>query len=209
MGWDVLRVGPTAPSLLPQVVIVINASAPPQSLQNELKPEEIEQLKLCMSKRYDGSQQALDLKSLRVDPDLVAQSIDVVLNQRSCMGVVLRIIEENIPELQSLNLGSNKLYRLDDVAELALKAPGLKVLDLSRNELKSERELDKVKGLKLEELWLDGNPLCDSFRDQASYIRSVPALGGPRGARGPPPHPHSTPLSRGARQDRDTPPPPP
>ncbi|XP_017695584.1 PREDICTED: nuclear RNA export factor 1-like, partial [Lepidothrix coronata] len=95
---DVLRVGATAPSLLPQVVIVINASAPPQSLQNELKPEEIEQLKVCMSKRYDGSRWALDLKSLRVDPDLVAQSIDVVLNQRSCMGVVLRIIEENIPE---------------------------------------------------------------------------------------------------------------
>ncbi|NXP73429.1 NXF1 factor, partial [Ramphastos sulfuratus] len=155
-----------------KVVIVINSSAPPQSLQNELKPEEIEQLKLCMSKRYDGSQRALDLKSLRGDPELVSQGIDMVLNQRSCMGVVLRIIEENIPELQSLSLSSNKLYRLDDLAELAQKASGLKVLDLSCNELKSERELDKVKGLKLEELWLDGNPLCDGFRDQASYIRS-------------------------------------
>ena len=126
-----------------------------------------------MSKRYDGSQRALDLKGLRVDPDLVSQSIDVVLNQRSCMMVVLRIIEENIPELQSLNLSSNKLYRLDDLSELAQKAAGLKILDLSRNELKSERELDKVKGLKLEELWLDGNPLCDTFHDQSSYIRSV------------------------------------
>ncbi|TRZ07097.1 hypothetical protein HGM15179_020011 [Zosterops borbonicus] len=155
------------------VVIVINSSAPPQSLQNELKPEEVEQLKLCMSKRYDGAQKSLDLKSLRVDPDLVSQGIDVVLNQRSSMGVVLRIIEENIPELQSLTLGSNRLFRLDDLAELPLKVPGLKVLDLSRNELKSERELDKLKGLKLEELWLDGNPLCDSFRDQSSYISSI------------------------------------
>ncbi|XP_030330322.1 nuclear RNA export factor 1 isoform X2 [Strigops habroptila] len=153
-----------------KVVIVINSSAPPQSLQNELKPEEVEQLKLCMSKRYDGAQRALDLKSLRVDPDLVAQSINVVLNQRSCMLVVLRIIEDNIPELQSLNLSSNKLYHLDDLSELAQKAAGLKILDLSRNELKSERELDKVKGLKLEELWLDGNPLCDAFRDQSTYI---------------------------------------
>lgn len=87
---------------------------------------------LCMSKRYDGSQRALDLKSLRVDPgehcsppqgckgqegaaagdisppisfppllpDLVSQNIDVVLNQRSCMLVVLRIIEDNIPEVR-------------------------------------------------------------------------------------------------------------
>lgn len=88
----------------------------------------------------------------------------MVLNQRSCMLVVLRIIEENIPEvrtgdgggglllllccrrgfssrsapslqLQSLNLSSNKLYRLDDLAELAQKAAGLKILDLSRNEV--------------------------------------------------------------------------
>ncbi|NXG39860.1 NXF1 factor, partial [Dromaius novaehollandiae] len=170
-----------------KVVIIINSSAPPQSLQNELKPEEIEQVKLCMSKRYDGSQKALDLKSLRTDPDLVSQSIDVVLNQRSCMLVVLRIIEENIPELLSLNLSSNKLYRLDDLGELAQKAAGLKILDLSRNELKSDRELDKVKGLKLEELWLDGNPLCDAFRDQSTYIRSVAALGRPLG----PPEPAS------------------
>lgn len=110
-------------------------------------------------------------------------------------------------QLQSLNLSSNKLYRLDDLSELAQKAAGLKILDLSRNEvgailgsplslprapwpltscsphtptqLKSDRELDKVKGLKLEELWLDGNPLCDAFRDQSTYIRSVLALGRP------------------------------
>lgn len=107
--------------------------------------------------------------------------------------------------MQSLNLSSNKLYRLDDLSELAQKASGLKILDLSRNEvgatlgttpphppfpwvltsspaapqLKSDRELDKVKGLKLEELWLDGNPLCDAFRDQSTYIRSVLALGRP------------------------------
>ena len=34
-------------------------------------------------------------------------------------------------------------------------------------------ELSKMKGLKLEELWLEGNPLCDTFPDQPTYIRSV------------------------------------
>lgn len=48
-------------------------------------------------------------------------------------------------------------------------------------QLKSERELDKVKGLKLEELWLEGNPLCDTFRDQSTYIRSVVACVSPPG----------------------------
>lgn len=45
-------------------------------------------------------------------------------------------------------------------------------------QLKSDRELDKVKGLKLVELWLNRNPLCDLFKDQASYIRSVGVSGG-------------------------------
>ncbi|KFO29430.1 Nuclear RNA export factor 1 [Fukomys damarensis] len=156
-----------------RISIVINSSAPPHTIQNELKPEQVEQLKLVMSKRYDGSQQALDLKGLRSDPDLVAQNIDVVLNRRSCMAATLRIIEENIPELLSLNLSNNRLYKLEDMSSIVQKAPNLKILNLSGNELKSERELDKIKGLKLEELWLDGNTLCDTFRDQSTYISAI------------------------------------
>lgn len=154
-----------------KVMMFINSCNPPSTVQHELKPEQIEQLKQCMSKRYDGSQQALDLKSIRTDPDLVAQKIDVVLNRRNCMLTVLSIIEENIPELLSLNMSDNKLYRLDDMADLPQKAPNLKILNLSGNQLKTERDLDKLKALKLEELWLDNNPLCDSFRDQSTYIR--------------------------------------
>ncbi|XP_004713545.2 nuclear RNA export factor 1, partial [Echinops telfairi] len=156
-----------------RISIIINPSAPPQTVLNELKPEQGEQLKLVMSKRYDGSQQALDLKGLRTDPDLVAQNIDVVLNRRSCMAASLRIIEENIPELLSLNLSNNRLFRLDDLSNIVQKAPNLKILNLSGNELKSEHELDKIKGLKLEELWLDGNPLCNNFCDQSTYISAV------------------------------------
>ncbi|XP_015272332.1 PREDICTED: nuclear RNA export factor 1 [Gekko japonicus] len=156
-----------------KVVIMINAWSAPPTVQRELKPEEIEQLKLCMSRRYDGSQQALDLKSLRTDPDLVAQNMDVVLHRRNCMQTMLHIIEENIPELLSLNLSDNKLYRLDDMAEIAEKAPNLKILNLSCNQLKTDRDLDKLKTLKLEELWLDNNPLCDNFRDQSTYISAV------------------------------------
>lgn len=164
-----------------RISIIINSSAPPYIVQNELKPEQVEQLKLIMSKRYDGSQQALDLKGLRSDPDLVAQNIDVVLNRRGCMAAALRIIEENIPELLSLNLSNNRLYKLDDMSSIVQKAPNLKILNLSGNELKSEWELDKIKGLKLEELWLDRNPMCDTFLDQSTYIRSVVASVSPPG----------------------------
>ncbi|XP_074530338.1 nuclear RNA export factor 1 isoform X1 [Halichoeres trimaculatus] len=156
-----------------KVEVHVNPSNPPSFLLAELKPEHLEHLKQCMAKRFDGSQQALDLNNIRTDPDLVSQNIEVTLNRKSNMEAVIKIIQENIPELTCLNLSNNRIHKLDELSELVTKVPNLKTLNLSHNELKSDRELDKVKGLKLVELWLIRNPLCDFFKDQASYISAV------------------------------------
>ncbi|KAL6480358.1 hypothetical protein MHYP_G00113910 [Metynnis hypsauchen] len=156
-----------------KVVVFMNPCPPPSFLQSDLKEQDLEHLKQCMSKRFDRSKQYLDLNSIRTDPALVSQNIEMILNRRTCMQAVIKIIEENIPELACLNLSNNKLYKLDDLAELVNKAPNIKTVNLSHNELKSERELDKVKGLKLTELWLDRNPLCDHFKDQPTYISAI------------------------------------
>lgn len=156
-----------------KVEVHVNGSNPPSFLQSDLKPEQLEHLKQCMAKRFDGSQQALDLNNIRTDPDLVSQNVEVILNRKSSMEAVIKIIEGNIPELASLNLSNNRIHKLDELTELVSKVPNLKTLNLSHNELKSDRELDKVKGWKLVELWLNRNPLCEHFKDQASYIRSV------------------------------------
>ncbi|XP_028296536.1 nuclear RNA export factor 1-like [Gouania willdenowi] len=89
------------------------------------------------------------------------------------MEAIIKIIEENIPLLTSLNLSHNCIQRLDELSELVTKVPHLKALNLSHNDLKSEHELDKLKGLKVVELWLVRNPLCDLFKDRSSYVRSV------------------------------------
>ncbi|XP_008325091.1 nuclear RNA export factor 1 isoform X2 [Cynoglossus semilaevis] len=156
-----------------KVEVHVNSSAPPSFLLSDLKAEHLEHLKQCMAKRFDGSQQALDLNNIRTDPDLVSQKIEVTLNRKTHMEAVITIIEENIPELTCLNLSNNRIHKLDDLAELARKVPNLKTLNLSHNELKSDRELDKLKGLKLVELWLNRNPLCNYFKDQALYISAV------------------------------------
>uniref|UniRef100_A0A8C6U975 Nuclear RNA export factor 1 n=1 Tax=Neogobius melanostomus TaxID=47308 RepID=A0A8C6U975_9GOBI len=156
-----------------KVEVHVNGSNPPPFLLSDLKPEQLEHLKQCMAKRFDGSQQALDLNNIRTDPDLVSQNVEVILNRKNSIEAVIKIIEENIPELGSLNLSNNRIHKLDDFTELVSKVPNLKTLNLSHNELKSERELDKVKGWKLVELWLNRNPLCDHFKDQASYISAV------------------------------------
>uniref|UniRef100_A0A8D2DNY2 NTF2 domain-containing protein n=1 Tax=Sciurus vulgaris TaxID=55149 RepID=A0A8D2DNY2_SCIVU len=126
-----------------------------------------------MNKRYDVSQQALDLQKLRFDQDLRDHDIDMILNRRQCMAATLQIIERNFPELLSLNLCNNKLYWLDGLSDIVEKAPQVKILNLSKNELRTSTELDKLKGLKLEELWLEGNPLCSAFPDQSAYVSAI------------------------------------
>ncbi|CAG5990212.1 unnamed protein product [Menidia menidia] len=156
-----------------KVEVHVNPSAPPSFLQSDLKPEHLEHLKQCMAKRFDGSQQALDLNNIRTDPDLVSQNIDIILNRKTNMEAVIKIIEKYIPELTCLNLSNNRIHKLDELADLVTKVPNLKTLNLSSNELKSDRELDKLKGWKLVELWLNRNPLCELFKDQAAYISAV------------------------------------
>ncbi|KAM6151564.1 nuclear RNA export factor 2-like [Rhynchocyon petersi] len=161
-----------------KISIYIRPSGVPFSVQDKLKPEQIEQIKLTLYKRYDVSQQALDLRNLRFDPDLNAYNIDVDLNGRNFMSATLDIIAKNFPNTLSLNLSQNKLYHLDSLSNLTRRAPNIKILNLSKNEfqshlpqLKSAWELDKIKGLNLEELWLEGNPLCNDFSDRSTYMR--------------------------------------
>ncbi|GAA6108878.1 nuclear RNA export factor 1 [Tachysurus ichikawai] len=156
-----------------KVTVMLNQCPPPSLPQQDLKLEDLEHLKQCMSKRFDGSQQALDLNNIRVDPDLVSLNIDVALNRKNSMQAVLKIIEDNIPELVCLNLSNNRLHKLDDLSDLVRKVPNLKILNLSHNEIRSERELDRLKGLRLVELSLQRNPLCDHFNDQADYVSAI------------------------------------
>uniref|UniRef100_A0A4W4GQ46 Nuclear RNA export factor 1b n=1 Tax=Electrophorus electricus TaxID=8005 RepID=A0A4W4GQ46_ELEEL len=154
-----------------KVTVLMNSCPPPSLIHQDLKPEDLEHLKVRNTKR--GTQKMLMYCYFLNLLDLVSQNIEVALNRKNSMQAVIKIIEDNIPELVCLNLSNNRLYKLDDLADVVNKVPNLKILNLSHNELKTERELDKLKGLKLAELSLERNPLCDHFKDQADYIRSV------------------------------------
>ncbi|XP_078516663.1 nuclear RNA export factor 1-like [Lissotriton helveticus] len=159
-----------------KLALLVDPYKPPRRILKqfrELLAEDIVHLKLCMSRRYDGALQALDLKDLCNDTELLTQGVVVGLFRTDHMRAVLRIIKENIPELLALDLSNNKLHHLEVLEELPQKAPLLKRLNLSGNVLKTERELDHLKGTNLQELWLDGNPLCDLFLDRSTYISAI------------------------------------
>ncbi|CAM9617063.1 unnamed protein product [Lampetra planeri] len=125
----------------------------------------------CLSQKYDPTNKALDLKAVRINKELEARGVDLVLNRKDHMDGLNKIIRENMPMITSLNLTCNDLHRLDNLAELAQHTPSLKKLNLSKNNLKAVRELYQLKVFNLEELWLKGNPLCNSFRNPNAYIR--------------------------------------
>ncbi|KAL0973889.1 hypothetical protein UPYG_G00212460 [Umbra pygmaea] len=156
-----------------QVVVLMDPCPPPSNLNTQLKPRDIQHLKQCMAKRFDTSHCALDLNNLHSDPELRSENISAILSRKTFVDAVGKVIKENIPELVRLNLSNNNLYRLDHVADLINNSPHLKTLDLSHNELKTVKELDRLKGLKLVELWLDRNPLCDLLKDKPTYINAV------------------------------------
>ncbi|XP_052026261.1 nuclear RNA export factor 2-like [Apodemus sylvaticus] len=156
-----------------RIAIYVNSSREPASVHYKLTPEQMHTLKLSMKKRYDVSRKDLYLRKIRFDQDLVNRGIDIFLDRRSCMTATLQIIQEDFPELLSLNVSNNKIYWLDGLSELIEKAPHVKTLNLSGNLVRTVWELEKMKGLKLEQLWLEGNPLCSSFQDHSSYVSAI------------------------------------
>ncbi|OBS74165.1 hypothetical protein A6R68_15295 [Neotoma lepida] len=152
-----------------KISIHVNSSTEPLSVQYKLTSEQMQILKLSMKKRYDVSHKSLYLGKFRFDPDLRVHGIDIFLNRRSCMTATLQVIQKDFPEVLSLNLSNNRIYWLDGLSELIERAPRVKILNLSRNFLKTTWELEKMKGLKLKELWLEGNPLCSTFPDHSAY----------------------------------------
>lgn len=111
---------------------------------------------------------------------------------------VFQIIAESVPNLRSLSLSDNKIFSTEHFSMLKKHASELKSLNLSKNkvsqisnlllcinfcneallilkiissQISDLNKLDCLRGLKLESLVLDDNPLCDKFTDQTSYVR--------------------------------------
>ncbi|CAG2184281.1 unnamed protein product, partial [Oppiella nova] len=124
-----------------------------------------------MSQRYDANNKVMDLSRLREDSNLQSLGLYVSLSRPNMLNTVITIIIENTADIVGLNLKDNKLSSLEPLVKLANVCEALKAIDLSQNQIRNTSELDFIKGLELIELALEGNPICETFEDQAVYIR--------------------------------------
>ncbi|KAG7199785.1 hypothetical protein KM043_000448 [Ampulex compressa] len=142
---------------------------PHLEINNKLK----ERLKQAMAKRYVQETNALDLSRFHQDPEL-ASDYFCVLSRPLMLKTVLDIVSEHIPSLQALNLDGNKFHIIERLNVLHKKFPKLKILYIGDNKIREIAQIDVIKDLKLEELRLAGNPVCNKYKSrQNDYISDV------------------------------------
>ena len=141
--------------------------------QCEIDAKLKERLKQAMAKRYMHATNALDLSRFHRDPDLISDYF-CALFQSPILKAVLDIVSEYIPDLEALNLDGNKLQTTQNLNILNRKFLKLKILYIGDNRIKDINQLDIIKDLKLEELKLAGNPICNKYKSrQNDYISDV------------------------------------
>uniref|UniRef100_A0A672MPF9 Zgc:153681 n=1 Tax=Sinocyclocheilus grahami TaxID=75366 RepID=A0A672MPF9_SINGR len=97
-----------------RVVVFMNCCSSPPFLQSELKPQDLERLKHCMSKRFDGSQKSLDLNSIHIDPG------KTILNNKLCKLNDIAELVNTTPNLQSQNLSHNEVRDAQATASMCV-----------------------------------------------------------------------------------------
>lgn len=174
-----------------KLIVSVRPSPPPQNQTNNFPVREVHDgssrggdslddatkqvLRECLSKRYDNMAKAIDLSDLFHDEVLNSNNVQGVLSRYWLASGIVKIIGENCPEVQSLDLSNNRLKSLDGFKDLAKETSNLKHIKISNNQLRAVEELDKIKSLsQLQTIALDGNPLCDIFQDkQSSYTSAI------------------------------------
>lgn len=130
-----------------------------------------EKLKLVLAKRYNTNNKALDLSKFHADPEL--QDMCFALYKPIILSTVMDIVAQNIPDLEAISLNNNRLMNLETLKNGFKKTPHVKILHLANNKIRDVANLDALMKLPVIDLVLDGNPLCNKFRDKDTYISEV------------------------------------
>lgn len=148
----------------------VESSSPPQM---NMSDEVLEKIKIVMSSRYTPATKALDLKQFHADNAFLGEDVYAPLNRSTVLNNIIKIIGDNIPEIEAVDLSDNRIPTLDHFSTLATRAPNVKLLYLNDNRIYEVSELEKCKSWKLVELKLLGNPCVTKFKDTTSYHKYI------------------------------------
>jgi nuclear RNA export factor len=148
------------------LIISMERTTPPNM---PVSQDMLDKIKVVMSERYNAGTSALNLNAFH--NSFSGTDFYVPLNRTNILSKVVDIIVENIPEVRAIDLSNNRLMNLDALTGFKNRLKQLSILYLKDNKLADLRGIDKLKGIDLKELKLDGNPCKD--RLGAAYTDSV------------------------------------
>ncbi|KAK6024348.1 leucine Rich repeat-containing domain protein, partial [Ostertagia ostertagi] len=138
-----------------------------------LSKEETSVIQMVVDSRYNHDTRSLDLSEFALDPKFKERDLHMMLNKNNVMLTVVDRIDEKFGSITALSLQGNRLRFLDYAAVLTSVTKFLKVLDLSNNQIDKISELEKLKGLPVETLFFEGNPLVEQLTTASGYLRSI------------------------------------
>lgn len=154
-----------------RLIVQVNRAPAPIT---DLEPENVEILKGILSKRYNVTNALIDLSNFNQDPDIQSKQLGglLMLSRSNVMHAIVKLISENCPAIEAIDLSKNRIPNLDYFAGLTASVKNVKQLNLEENQINDVVELEKLKAWNLESLILQQNPICNKFRDaDVAYVR--------------------------------------
>ena len=166
------------------VQLAVKPTPPPKTIMTDAAKTLI---KTALSARYTPATKALDLRAFHLDANFQGQPVFLPLYRREVLSEVVKVVGENIPELEAIDLSENRLSRLEPFEQFVSRAPNVKILYLEQNSVKLQRpnvtlnfkcslcvflsqifhgsELEQIRGWKLVDLKLKDNPLIANMKN--------------------------------------------
>ncbi|CAI2353389.1 unnamed protein product [Caenorhabditis sp. 36 PRJEB53466] len=126
-----------------------------------------------MDDRFNAKTNSLDLSDFSKDEEFVRRDMLICLTKASVMSAVINWIGLKYPRITAISLSNNRICHLENLLPLANIIKNLKTLDLSHNHISSLDELGKLRKLAVEELAVEGNPVCEKFSQVSEYINFI------------------------------------
>ncbi|KHJ79786.1 TAP protein, partial [Oesophagostomum dentatum] len=140
---------------------------------SKLSKEETAVINEVVDSRYNHDSRSLDLSEFALDQKFKDRDLHMMLNKNNVMLTVVDRIDERFGSITALSLQGNRLRFLDYAAVLVSVTKFLKVLDLSNNQIDKITELEKLKGLPVETLFFEGNPLVEQLTTASGYLSAI------------------------------------